>query len=348
MEFPISGDPFGSLPPWQRPLTGRGVELLNEVLASDWPLPPGIWQRQPVIDRAWAEVVLERLIRYERYEEADVLRCELRRQGMKRLPVVEPPLLRSVHHLACTGGTLISKVIASLPGVTLLSEVNPGNRSSAGFHPSDPLLLLEQSTQPLPTEEVRAAFLADMAQAVRICTAADRELVLRDHSHSDFCRGRNPLRSGLLLSWLQYDYRFRSLLTLRHPLDSWLGLVNAGWHKQFEPSTLAEYCRRQSALLDATEGMPWLSYEAFCTDPVAELEWLCDALLLPFDPGALDRFGAMPLCGDSGRRRLDRIELPPRRQIPEWVQAELKEPATQRALAELCDLLGYPVRACSN
>lgn len=341
MDFPSLGDPFGGLPPWQGPLSGRALEQLDAVLASDWPLPPGIWQDQSPNDRAWAELVLERLIRHGRYGEADALRCELRRQGMERVPAVQPPLLRSVHHLACTGGTLISKVIASLPGVTLLSEVNPGNRNSAGFHPSDPLLLLEQSTQPLPPEEIRTAFLADIAQAVRICTAADRELVLRDHTHSDFCRGKKPLRSGLLLSWLQPHYRFRSLLTLRHPLDSWLGLVHAGWHTQFEPATLAEYCRRQQALLDATEGMPSLTYETFCADPLAELEWLCDVLLLPFDAGALERFGAVPLCGDSGRRRLDRIVLPPRRDIPEWVQAELTETATQRALAELCERLGY-------
>lgn len=326
MDFPSLGDPFGGMPPWQRPLNGWALEQLDAVLASDWPLPAGIWQHQPLSDRAWAELVLERLLRHGRHDEADALRCEL---------------LRSVHHLACTGGTLISKVVASLPGVTLLSEVNPGNRNSAGFHPSDPLLLLEQSTQPLPQEEIRAAFLAAIAQAVRICTAADRELVLRDHAHSDFCRGQEPLRSGLLLSWLQPHYRFRSLLTLRHPLDSWLSLVHAGWHTQFEPATLAEYCRRQQALLDATEGMPSLTYEAFCADPLAELEWLCDALLLPFDAGALERFGAVPLCGDSGRRRLDQITLPPRRESPEWVQVELTDSGTQRALAELCERLGY-------
>jgi hypothetical protein len=43
MDFPNISDPFGGLPPWQRPLNGPELERLEGVLASDWPLPPGIW-----------------------------------------------------------------------------------------------------------------------------------------------------------------------------------------------------------------------------------------------------------------------------------------------------------------
>ena len=35
------------------------------------------------------------------------------------------PLLRTIHHLACTGGTVISKCLAAMPDVALISEVNP-------------------------------------------------------------------------------------------------------------------------------------------------------------------------------------------------------------------------------
>ena len=51
--------------------------------------------------------------------------------------------LRSIHHLACTGGTLISKCIASMPDVALISEVNPMNRFGQDFCPSNPCLSLE-------------------------------------------------------------------------------------------------------------------------------------------------------------------------------------------------------------
>ena len=47
--------------------------------------------------------------------------------------------LRSIHHLACTEGTLISKCIASMPDVALISEVNPMNRFCR-FLPNNPCL----------------------------------------------------------------------------------------------------------------------------------------------------------------------------------------------------------------
>ena len=107
--------------------------------------------------------------------------------------------------------------------------------------------------------------------------------MLRDHSHSDFCRSSEPQRDVLLLSWLTPRHRFRSLRTLRHPLDSWLALVHVGWHTQFQPSTLLEYCPLQQAFLYATDAMPQLHYEDFCTAHLSGREPIGDDLLLPFD-----------------------------------------------------------------
>lgn len=335
------GDPFGGQPPWLGIPSPAALERLDAVLASDWELQPDLWAADPALDRTWAELLLAALERHGRLDQADAVLIALRRRGMQQLPQPQPPVLRSVHHLACTGGTLISKVIASLPGVALISEVNPLNRNSAGFHPSNPLLLLEQAWRPLRPDQIRPAFQAEISQALRICADADHTLVLRDHSHSDFCRGSEPQRDVLLLSWLRPHHRFRPLRTLRHPLDSWLALVHAGWHTQFQPSTLLEYCRRQQAFLDATDAMPQLHYEDFCTAPLSGLEQICDALLLPFDPTALERFGNVHLSGDSGRRNTERIEPRPRRAIPESIQAELADPATHQALGSLCDRMGY-------
>jgi len=38
------------------------------------------------------------------------------------------PLIHTLHHLACTGGTVLSKCLAAMPRVALVSEVNPLNR----------------------------------------------------------------------------------------------------------------------------------------------------------------------------------------------------------------------------
>ncbi len=251
------------------------------------------------------------------------------------------PMVRSLHHFACTGGTLISKLIASLPGVALISEIHPLNRRSQGFHPTDPLLLLEQSWRPLRTDEIKQAFLADISQAVQICQGDDALLVLRDHSHSDFCRGHEPRQDVLLLDWLRPHYRCHGVVTLRHPLDSWLGLVEAGWHTHFEPSTFREYCRRYHAFLEATGDLPSFHYEDLCRDPLAGLRQLCDLLLLPFHASALEHFGDVNLSGDSGRTDRQIIEIRPRRPIPQPVEQELADPEARSALEQLCGMMGY-------
>jgi len=345
MVFPeFTADPFAACPPWLGPLHRAAVARLDAVLASEWELPLDDWLAAvagPWGDPAWPVVLLERLLLHERIWEAEALRIRLRQLGHGGLPRPLPPVLRSVHHLACSGGTLISKVIASLPGVALISEVNPTNRNSAGFHPTDPLLLLEQSWRPLREGEIREAIRADIAQALRICAAADVDLVLRDHSHSDLCRGQAPRAQLWLPSWLGVDVRLRPLVTLRHPLDCWLGLVHAGWHQQFQPATLREYIARNHAFLQATEGWPRLHYEDFCADPIAGLEALCEALLLPFDPTALDRFGACRLSGDSGRGDNTLISPRPRRPLEPSVQEELEDPLTRRELEALAERMGY-------
>jgi len=49
------------------------------------------------------------------------------------------------------------------------------------------------------------------------------------------------------------EYQLISIVTVRHPLDSYLGLIAQGWHQQFRPSSLEEICRRSLACLDHYE-----------------------------------------------------------------------------------------------
>jgi hypothetical protein len=97
--------------------------------------------------------------------------------------------VRTIHHLACTGGTVISKCLAAMPHVALISEVNPLNRFGSKFEPTNPLLLLERSYRKLTLKEIKEDFASRMAQTVKICVNDGMDLVVRDHSHTDFLHG---------------------------------------------------------------------------------------------------------------------------------------------------------------
>jgi hypothetical protein len=248
------------------------------------------------------------------------------------------PLIRTLHHLSCTGGTVISKCLAAMPRVALLSELNPLNRYGGRFAPTNPLLLLERSHRPLTLAEIREDFFGQMAQVVKICQNDGMDLVIRDHSHSDFCKGEAPQALTPICDFLAERYGLVSVVTVRHPLDSYLGLIDKDWHSQFTPSTLEEYSQRYLAFLHRYRDLPWRRYEDFCLHPQPFMEELCSLLRVEYAPSFLEDFGCFRLSGDSGRRSNRVIAPRQRRPIPEPVQVEVQSSASY---PELLDRLGY-------
>ncbi len=325
---------------------GRGGEALSQLAllatAEERELelgdlfPQGLSLAQRLGGADWLQKVHHQLRQHQQIRAAEQLR---QGAGLDRA-LAGQPVVRTLHHVACSGGTLISRCLAALPEVVLLSELNPLNRHGAAFNPSHPLALLGLSGEPLSQEVLQAEFLNQMGQVLSLCAARGSDLVIRDHSHTDFCRGSAAAPLQPVRAWLAPAYPLLSLVTLRHPLDSWLGLLAAKWQTQMEPATLLAYCGRYQAFLDAYEDLDWIHYENFCSQPEPVFRQICEALCLPCDPSALERFSSVTLSGNSGRAA-DRIEPRPRRPLPPEVRAELNEPATARALRRLCRRMGY-------
>jgi hypothetical protein len=326
---------------------GRGGEALSQLAllptAEERELelgdvfPQGLSLAQRLGGDDWLQKVHHQLRQHQQIRASEQLR---QGAGLDRA-LGGPAVVRTLHHVACSGGTLISRCLAALPEVVLLSELNPLHRHGATFNPSHPLELLGLSGEPLPQEVLQAEFLGQMEQVLSVCAARGSDLVIRDHSHSDFCRGSAVVPLQPVRAWLAQAYPLLSLVTLRHPLDSWLGLHAAKWQNQMEPATLLAYCGRYQAFLDAYEDLDWIHYEDFCAQPERVFCQICDALCLPWDPSALERFSSVTLSGNSGRSS-DRIEPRLRRPIPADVHAELADPATARQLRSLCRRMGYP------
>jgi hypothetical protein len=273
-----------------------------------------------------------------RVSEQDAIQLVAAREQRRISEANRKPLLRTIHHLACSGGTVISKCLAAMPQVALISEVNPLNRDGCDFEPTNPMLQLERSYRQLTLLEIKNDFLRQIGQAYEMCRNDDVDLILRDHSHSDFCLGEAPRELTPICDFLTDQYELVSVVTVRHPLDSFLGLAAQGWHTQFTPSTLEEYSRRYLAFLDRYRDLSLRRYEAFCADPEAFMQDLCELLELEYSPAFLERFGSVRLSGGSGRGSITEIKPRPRRPIPEVVQVQLDSSGSYR---ELLERLGY-------
>lgn len=249
--------------------------------------------------------------------------------------------IRTIHHFACTGGTVICQCIASMPNVQLLSEVDPLHRANRPggeprFAPSDMPTLLAQSTRGATPELVVQIFQAELKLVYGDARRRGQRLVLRDHAHTHFCRGALIEPRPTLRSMVKSVAPTISLVTVRHPIDSFASLVGNGW-VHFTPPSFDAYCARYLAFLDAYQGIAVVRYEDFAQTPGPTMQQICHQLDLPFDNTFEQHFSAFRLTGGSGRTSAS-IELPPRR--PEAARL-LAEVTQSKAYRLLTSKLGY-------
>ena len=249
----------------------------------------------------------------------------------------QKPVVRSIHHLACTGGTVICKCIAAMHNVALISEVNPLFKGGSDFNPTNPLLLLRKSYREFTIEEKIESFKIQINYALEICRKDDVDLVIREHSHTDFHSSGKESGVCAISDRLTEDYDLLSVVTVRHPLDSYLGLIKQGW-ANFKPNTLDEYSRRYLSFLEKYKALPRIRYEDFCDNPQKEIRKICELLRIDYNDNFLKIFSDYTLSGDSGRTGLKKIKIRQRRDIPEEVKAELGSSAMY---SRLTSALGY-------
>lgn len=249
--------------------------------------------------------------------------------------------VRTIHHLACTGGTLISKCLAAMPNTQVLSEVDPlstlqDKPAGPSFAPTDMIRLARQSTRGASPELLAELFLNNLALVHAEAARNGQRLLLRDHAHSHFCSGPDIPQRPTLRAIVASRVPVASVVTVRHPIDSYLAL-QANKFLHFQPQTFDEYCRRSIAFLDAYEGLPVVKYEDFVERPQETIEHMCQLLGLAYVDHFIDVFGVFRLTGDSGRRS-DVIESRPRRPLE---AALLDDVATSLHYRLLQERLGY-------
>ena len=248
--------------------------------------------------------------------------------------------IRIIQHLSCTGGTLISKCLAAMPNVALLSESNPLSSlqvvSESRCAPTDLTYLATQGNFPLIDELSEKIFQADIDVIAKHIKQLGKYLVIREHSHSDYLVGESPNESSTVRKLLKNEYPLLSILTVRHPVDSYLSLLNNGW-VHFKPETFDEYCNRYLYFIKHNNDVPTYKYEDFVDAPDIELRRICESLNLPFNEDFQDIFDLNRLSGDSGRSSTT-ITKRERREFDKDLYTEIIDSTNFK---KLCNILEY-------
>lgn len=249
--------------------------------------------------------------------------------------------IRTVHHFACSGGTLLSKCIAAMPNTQLLSEVDPLSTlydvpGRPHFSPTDMIMRAKESTKGVSRDLLVALFNDSLSAIYSEVIGCGQRLVIRDHSHSHYCVGPEIPARPSLRSLIAEQFEVISLVSVRNPIDSFLSLDANNW-RHFTPYEFSEYCRRYIEFLKEYSDVPLVRYEDFVSDPGTEMQDVCDKLNLPFNEQFLRLFDVFVLTGDSGRRG-SKVEQRPRRDVDEDVIKQYEGSSNYSILREM---LGY-------
>jgi hypothetical protein len=261
-----------------------------------------------------------------------------------RAPAGRGPL-RLLHHLARSGGTLISRCLASMRGVALLSEIHPAG-AALHFPLYDPL---DQARRWYGlVDEAEAArlgrtrperFAATIALIEERCRAHGLSLVIRDWSHLDFIGAPFRRETGMRLETaavLAPRFVLRSFATVRHPIPQWLSLRRILGDAELPLERYLTGCR---AYAEAAAAMGFARYEDFTAAPARELARIAAALELAYDPGFLERWPAYRnVTGDAPAANGTAISPAKPRALPPGLAARFAGNADYRRTLEL---LGY-------
>lgn len=253
--------------------------------------------------------------------------------------------VRTLHHLSCTGGTLLTKCIASMANVLVLNEIDFASsltyrKKNPAFSPTDMISLLRQGDENPDPAFIQDLFVNDISVLLERQVKIGRTLLLRDHSHSHFLVAHKNLDEPTLYETTKAHFDIKPLVSVRDPVDSYASMVAKKWHGHFSPSTFDEYCRRYLLFLDRHADIPIIKYEDFVAHPRDTMQIICEHLTLDYFPNFPDVFDSFTFSGDSGRKGA-LIEPRESREITPELQEEM---AHSHSYQLVCERLGYEPR----
>ena len=262
--------------------------------------------------------------------------CE---QQLRRPP--EP--LRLVHHLACTGGTAISRCIAAMANVQLLSGMDPLSAQSSktqqlALATADRAMALRGSNRGVSQDLVVSLFQSELRLIFGDALRQGQRLVIRDNAQAHFCGPTDPAQRPSLPAMLPAGMPVRAIVIVRNPLDSFLAL-RAKDGREFDPQDFDNYCRRCLAFIDSHDGTTIVRYEDFVDKPEECIRVVCEILELPFAEGFSDLAAIFVHADLQGIGQPSVLDAD--REIhDQWRKAALRSDPCQRLLARMA----YPRR----
>lgn len=202
------------------------------------------------------------------------------------------PVLRILSNLARSGGTLVSRCIASMDGIALLSEIHP-----VGSLVSD-INILNQAMdwyQLFKSGELQPDRDYTFAEIIRLIAREIEDkglqLVIRDWAHLDFMALPyidRPYYRSRLVEQLEKDFDIIQFHLFRHPVPQWFSTDSVPIiHGKL---SLEQYLEGYFHFACSCTDNGFVRYEDFSIQPEVQMQRICGHLHINYDPGFIDKW----------------------------------------------------------
>jgi len=266
----------------------------------------------------------------------------------------DKPVLRIIHQLGRSGGTLISKCLAVMDNAVLLSEIHPlyndmlrqRGQFARQYSPMVQAhewynLLSEEDIEGFKGTDRPKTFQEEISLIAARCRACGKNLILRDYNNFDFTGIKltaNPPYRFSMVEALQEDFDLVRYFTVRHPADQWLSLAKM-FKEDITPS-IEKFLHGFRLFSEQAVKIGFTRYEDLTRNPEGELKKICERLDLPYDATWRERWASYPKITGDNRAKLGKSEITPSRKrgIDANLRRRLEENADYRKSLKL---LGY-------
>jgi len=239
-------------------------------------------------------------------------------------------MLLTVHHVAASGGSIVSQVLAASTNSVLASEINPLGTVYRGLEPFyDPTSLLwhlvYNSRDLSPTLKLKY-FFGQLEISIEHVKSLSKNLLLRDHSHTTFNflnknqTFNNKKVDSFFLESLKYFYskkkdmfdfpRIKPILSIRHPLDSFIASRKKNWLFEYcgDDINIDNYCKGLLNFQNYMENVEFakvIRYEDLCINFESSLNELFLGFDINYKIPTLSEVNRIKVTGKSGRKSDD-------------------------------------------
>ena len=257
-------------------------------------------------------------------------------------------MLLTIHHACCTGGSIISQILASATNSILISEINPfqsirDRRIEPFFDPTAILWHLVYNSKEISNTHKLKYFFCQLDISIEHAKGLQKNLLLRDHTHSTFNFSdkdiffMNKKLGSSFLETLRYFYELqikdfdftliKPIISVRHPLDSFIAARKRDWLLPYcggGDINLENYCKgllKFQNYMEKEKSAKVIRYEDICINISDCLKKTFLDLNIDYQIPSLDEINLIKVTGKSGRKT-ENISL--RERLIEDVDNELK------------------------